>query len=49
MLAQMWFNLAAAQGEKDAIDLRDSLATKLTPAQMEESQKLVREWKLTDK
>ena len=49
VLAQVWFTLAAAQGEKDAIDLRDRLATKITPAQMEVAQKLVREWKLTDK
>ena len=49
VLAEMWFTLAAAHGEKDAMDLRDRLATKLTPAQMEVSQKLVREWKPTDK
>ena len=49
VLAEVWFTLAAAQGDKDAFDLRDRLATKLTPAQMEVSQKLVREWKLTDK
>ena len=49
VLAEVWFTLAAAQGDKDAIDLRDWLATKLTPAQMEVSQRLVREWKLNDK
>jgi len=45
----VWFTLAAAQGEKDAIDLRDIVAKKMTPAQMEGAQKLAREWKLTDK
>jgi TPR repeat protein len=39
VLAYMWFNLAAAQGEKDARDLRDSLAKKMTAAQIEEAQK----------
>lgn len=45
VLAYMWFNLAAAQGEKDATDLLGSLAKKMTPAQIEEAQKLAREWK----
>ena len=45
VLAHMWFNLAAAQGEKVATDLRDSLAKKMTPAQIAEAQKLASEWK----
>ncbi len=45
VLAHMWFNLAAAQGEKDARKQRDSLAEKMTPAQIAEAQKLAREWK----
>jgi TPR repeat protein len=49
VLAHMWFTLAAAQGEKDATDLRDSLGKKMTPAQIEVAQKLVREWKPRDK
>jgi TPR repeat protein len=47
--AHMWFDLAAAQGEKDATELRDSLAKKMTPAQIAEAQKLAREWKPGDK
>jgi len=43
--AHMWYNLAAAQGQKDTGDLRDSLAKKMTPAQIAEAQKLAREWK----
>jgi hypothetical protein len=45
----MWFTLAAAQGEKDATVLRDGLGKKMTPAQIEVVQKLVREWKPRDK
>ena len=45
VLAHMWFNLAAAQGEKVATDLRDSLAKKMTSAQIAEAQKLASEWK----
>jgi uncharacterized protein len=50
--AHMWFNLAASQfsaSEKEdrdqAIKLRDSLASEMTAAQIEEAQKLAREWK----
>ena len=43
--AHMWYNLAAAQGQKDAGKFRDSLAKKMTPAQIAEGQKLAREWK----
>ena len=45
VLAYMWFNLVAAQGKKDATDLLGSLGKKMTPAQIEEAQKLAREWK----
>jgi TPR repeat protein len=48
--AHMWFNLAAAQyaDAKDrdrAAQARDFTATKMTPAQLAEAQKLAREWK----
>ncbi len=43
--AHMWYNLAAAQGQKDAGKVRDSLAGKMTPAQIAEAQRLAREWK----
>jgi len=35
--AHMWYNLAAARGDKNAGGLRDSLAEKMTPAQIAES------------
>jgi hypothetical protein len=50
--AHKWLNLAAARlgtGEKEKLDAalreRDALAAKMTPAQIEEAQKLAREWK----
>jgi len=43
--AHMWYNLAAAQGQKDAGKWRDSLAEKMTPAQIAEAQTLARYWK----
>ena len=43
--AHMWFNLSAAQGNKGAEMFRDSLANLMTPAQIDEAQRLAREWK----
>ena len=50
--AHKWLNLAAARlgaSEKEKLDAalreRDALAAKMTPAQIEEAQKLAREWK----
>jgi hypothetical protein len=49
VLAYMWCNLAAANPEGENPDLaarnRDSAARNLTPAQIEEGQRLAREWK----
>lgn len=45
VLAHMWFNLAAVQGNINASGLRDITAEKMTPAQIEEAQRLAREWK----
>jgi hypothetical protein len=42
--AHKWFNLAAANGNKPGAVLRNYLAKKMTPAQIAEAQKLVREW-----
>jgi hypothetical protein len=39
----MWFNLAAAQGHADAVNNRDVIATKMSPEQLAEAQKLARE------
>ncbi len=51
--AHMWFNLAASrfsasetEARDDAVKDRDIIASKMTPAQIAEAQKLAREWKL---
>jgi uncharacterized protein len=45
----MWFDLAAAQltgsGKKLAVENRDEIAARMTPAQIAEAQKLARKWK----
>ena len=47
--AHMWFNLAASRApasERDiAFELRNAVASEMTPAQIAEAQKLAREWK----
>ena len=43
--AYMWFTLSAAQGRDGAAAFRDLIARRMTPAQIEEAQKLAREWK----
>ncbi len=48
--AYMWFNLAASRfppGERrdKAVNNRDIIAEKMSPAQISEAQKLAREWK----
>jgi uncharacterized protein len=45
VLAYMWFNLSAAQGDQFAVESRDVVAKRMTPAQIAEAQKLSREWK----
>ncbi len=47
--AHMWYNLSAAHGEQRAAEARDALASKMTPAQIAEAQRLAREWKPKDK
>lgn len=42
--AHVWFNLAASNGD-DAIQERDNLAKQMTAAQLEEAQRLAREFK----
>jgi len=42
--AYQWFNLAAANGDGAAMASRDEIATRMTPAQIAEAQKLSREW-----
>ena len=44
--AHKWFNLAATKSKKPgAVENRDRVAAKMTPAQIAEAQKLAREWK----
>jgi TPR repeat protein len=45
VLALMWFNLSAAQGYKGAAEELKEIASEVTPAQVAEAQKLVKEWK----
>ncbi|MDD5269506.1 MAG: sel1 repeat family protein, partial [Methylococcales bacterium] len=42
--AYMWINLAAAKEIANAGETRDKLVKKLTPSQIEEGQRLAREW-----
>lgn len=42
--AHMWLSLATAQGQKNALDERDDLATKMTATQIAEAQRLAQEW-----
>jgi TPR repeat protein len=46
--ALMWFIFAAAKGDKEALEFRDNLASRMTPAQITEAQKLAREFKPQD-
>ena len=43
LYAHMWWNIAASLGEEDARKGRDMIAEQMTPAQIEEAQKLARE------
>ena len=43
-MAHMYWNIAAVSGHKDAVKNRDSFSKKMTPSQLEEAQKLAREW-----
>jgi len=51
--AYMWFNLAASRPASEAkerdvmVRVRDMIASKMTPEQLAEAQKLAREWKPT--
>ena len=45
VLAHMWLNLAVSKGQEEVVELRDAIATILTPQQLAEAQRLAREWK----
>ena len=46
--AHMWLNLSSAQGNVEARKARDKIATKMTPGQIAEAQRLAREFKQSD-
>ncbi|MBW6487288.1 MAG: sel1 repeat family protein [Syntrophobacterales bacterium] len=46
--ALMWFIFAAAQGDAEAMEFRNTLAAKMTPAQITEAQRMAREFKPED-
>jgi len=46
--ALMWFVFAAAQGDAEAMELRDAMASRMTPTQIAEAQRLAREFKPQD-
>ena len=43
--AYMWYVLGAANGSERGIALRDTLAKQMTPEQIDEAQKLAKEWR----
>ena len=47
--AHMWWNLSASNGNKNSVITRDIVEEKMTPSQLEEAQRLARNWKPTKK
>lgn len=45
VLAHMWFNLAAAQGDADAAKVRVAITRRMTQEQVAEAQRMAREWR----
>jgi TPR repeat protein len=43
--SHMWLNLSGAQGNQVAMELRDTIAKRMTTAQIAEAQRLAGEWK----
>ena len=43
--AHMWFSLSAAQGEQRAVKTLEMAERRMPPAQINEAQKLARDWK----
>jgi hypothetical protein len=41
----MWFNLAGAGGFTKSVELRDTVAGKMTLQQIADAQRLARDWK----
>lgn len=47
VVAHKWFNLAAAQGNREARSHRADLARDMSPIEIARAQKLAREWMLS--
>ena len=47
VMAHMFFNIAAVNGDKDAITNRGNAEKRMTPSQLEKAQDLAREWMRT--
>ena len=45
--AHKWFNLGATSGDASAVKNRDIVASKMTPAQIAEAQRLASAWRAT--
>ena len=45
VLAHMWFNLSGSGGDKDAVKGRNIIEKKMTQSQIEEAQRMARNWK----
>ena len=45
VLAHMWFNLSGSNGYKGAVEGRNLVETAMTPSQIEEAQRLARNWR----
>ena len=43
--AYMWWNLAGSKGDKDAVTNKNTVEKDMTPQQIEEAQRLARNWK----
>jgi hypothetical protein len=44
VLGYMWVNLAAAAGLAEAVSVRDALTAEMTPAQINEAQRMAGQW-----
>jgi TPR repeat protein len=45
ILAYMWFELSAQQGNESAVRSRDDISQRMSATQRADAQKLAREWK----
>ena len=48
-VAYIWHSLAVSNGHRNPVVYRDLLARKMTPAQIAEAERLVKEWKANSK